>query len=251
MKILWALALTASGAAAAPYHSPVDMPRYRHCLDLAATAPDEALAYANGWRATGGGVPARHCLGLSYLTKKQYAAAAATLEAAARAGEAEQEPLTASLWAQAGNAAMLGNTPDRAMVFFNSGLAAAGDNKALQADLLIDRARAAVELGQIAAAQADLAKAVVANPGSADAWLLTATLERSAGDYDKAEAAILKAAGLAVGDVDVAVEAGNIAFAQGHVKLAREAWAAVVKVGAGSVAAEIAAKALAAYPEVP
>lgn len=225
--------------------------RYRYCLDLASTKPAEALTFANDWRAQKGGVPARHCVALAYLTQKDYAAAISAFEAAANAAEVAKSPQIAALWGQAGNTALIANQPARAMVYFNSALVAAGDAGPERADLHIDRARAAVELGKLDDARADVAKAVEIDPESPDGWLLTATIERSAGNLPAAETAVLNAAKFAPGDIDVALEAGNVAFAQGKIKLARSAWEAIVKVAPTDAAGMAAAKALGEHPDTP
>ncbi|MGL4542668.1 MAG: tetratricopeptide repeat protein, partial [Polymorphobacter sp.] len=112
-------------------------------------------------------------------------------------------------------------------------------------------ARAAVELGQLDSARADIAKAVALDPASADGWLLTATIERSANNLPAAEAAILKAAKLVPGDIDIALEAGNIALAQGKRALAHAAWTAIIKVAPQDPAGIVAAKLLKEHPEAP
>jgi tetratricopeptide (TPR) repeat protein len=244
-----AAAPTAAPAAIAPTREQIEAQRYRHCLDLAATKPAEAISYAIDWRVNGGGVPSRQCLGLAYLTQKDYPAAIAAFESAARAAEVAKSPQTAALWGQAGNTALLAGDPKRALGFFNSGLAAAGDTGPERPDLLIDHGRAAVELGDLDGARADIAKAVALDPESGDGWLLTATIERSAGDLPAAEAAILKAGKLLPGDIDVALEAGNIAFAQGKLKLARAAWGAIVKVAPADPAGIEAARLLKEHPD--
>jgi tetratricopeptide (TPR) repeat protein len=228
---------------------PAGLARYKQCLELAATNPAEALTFSNQWRVDGGGVPARHCAGLAYLTQKDYPAATATLEAAARAAEAAKDPRAGDLWGQAGNAALLGDKPAQAIADFNAGLAAIGEgDRQARADMLIDHARAAAALGKYDVAHDDVTKAVALDPKSADGWLLLATLERGAGNLPAAEAAVLKASQYGDGDPDVAVEAGFIALAQGKVALARAAWQAVVKVTPDSPAGVTAAKALAAHP---
>jgi len=246
------LLLFSALAAVTPAATPApatDAARYRHCLDLAATQPAEAVSYSIDWRVNGGGVPSRQCLALAYLTQKDYPAAIAAFEAAARAAEVVKSPQTAALWGQAGNAALLAGDAKRALGFFNSGLAAAGDTGVERANLLIDHGRAAVELGDLDSARADIAKAVALDPASADGWLLTATIERSAGNLPAAEAAILKAGQIAGGDIEIALEAGNIAFAQGKLKLARAAWEAIVKVAPDAPAGIEAARLLKEHPD--
>lgn len=249
MKRLLLLLPMLLATAAAPGRNPGDVERYRECLALAETAPAQAMTFADRWRADGGGVPARHCVALAQLAAQDYAAATATLEAAARAAEAIADPLTGELWGQAGNAALLAGKPAQALGYLNSALAAAAGGPApRRAELLIDHARAAVELGDVRAARQDLVKATALDPTAADGWLLIATLARADNELKLAEGAILNAAQHAPGDVDVALEAGNIALAQGKLELARKAWAQVVAATPDSPAGRAAAKALAAHP---
>ena len=57
--------------------------------------------------------------------------------------------------------------------------------------------------------------------------------------------AIVRASKLAPGDPDIALEAGNIALAQGRPDLARQAWSKVVEGAPDSAAGRAAAKSLA------
>lgn len=249
MKLLALLLLASTAAAAAPVRDADQAARYRACLALIETAPDQAIERATEWRGSaGGGVPARHCLALAYSAKGDFRAAATALEATARAAEAESDPNVADLWGQAGNAALLANQANAALGYLSSGIAASGNNAPRTAALLVDRARAAVELNRPAEARADLDRSTKLDPASPFGWLLRATLARRGGELPAAEAAILEAAKRAPDDPDVGVEAGNIAAAQGKPALARSAWEAVVKTAPGSPAADAAAKALAASP---
>ena len=206
------------------------------------------MTFADQWRADGGGVPARHCLALAQLTQRDYPAAVVTLDGAARAAEAIGDPLTGALWGQAGNAALLAGKPAQALAYLNSALAASAAGPATRrADLLIDHARASVELGDAKTARQDLVKATALDPQAADGWLLIATLARGDGELKLAEGAILNAARYAPGDADVALEAGNIALAQGKLDLARQAWGQVVAAAPASDSGRAAAKLLAAH----
>ena len=98
------LLLTASLAHAAP----TDGARYRACLALAKEDPAKAVDVAGAWRMDGGGVPARHCLGVAYTAQGKFGAAAIVLEQAASAADAQKSPLAGALWGQAGNAALAG-----------------------------------------------------------------------------------------------------------------------------------------------
>ena len=243
------LMLLPVAAHAAPIRDADQAARYDACLRLIETSPDQAIERATQWRGQAdGGVPARHCLALALAAKGDYAGAATTLEAAARAAEAEHDPNVADLWGQAGNAALLGGKPAVAAGYLTSGIAASGDVSARTAALLVDRARAAVDLGKLADAHADLDRATRLDPASPFGWLLRATLARREHDLPTAERAVLEAGRRAPGDPDVGLEAGNIAAAQGKRDLARRAWQAVVSGAPGSPAATAAARLLADGP---
>ncbi len=66
--------------------------------------PKRAVAAANAWRAEGGGLPPRQCLGLACVALERWAPAATAFEQAARDAEAAQDPRRADFWVQAGNA---------------------------------------------------------------------------------------------------------------------------------------------------
>lgn len=239
----------AASVGAAPVRDADQAERYQSCLALVQSAPDQAIERATQWRGeASGGVPARHCLALAYAKQGNYAQAAAALAATANAAEAEGDPTIAELWDQAGNAALLAGQSQAAIGYFGSGIAASGMQPARAVPLLIDRARAAVDLHRDAEARADLERATRLDPKSAEAWLLRATLARRDHDLLAAERYILQAGTVAPGDADVGVEAGNIAAAQGKLDLARAAWTAVAKGAPGSEAADSATRLLAANP---
>lgn len=232
-------------AAAAPLRTPGEGQRYHQCLDLAQTDPAQAIDRATAWRANGGGVPARHCLGLAQGQKGDFAGAAASLTGAAQAAEAENDPHAADLWGQAGNASLLAQQVPAAITSFGSGIAIAGSEPVRLAALLTDRARALVESNRLTDAKTDLTRATLLDPSEVAGWLLLATLDRRLNDLPGAEAAILEAAKRDAADPYIALEAGNIAGAQGRTDLARAEWKKVVDGAPGSEAAAAAAKSLA------
>lgn len=230
--ILIALALAATEAA-----------RYADCIGRARTDPIAAVAAASAWRADGGGVPARHCLGLALAGNGQAEAAAEAFAGAAQAAEVARSPLAPELWGQAGNALLLAGKTAEAHARLTTALAGAGTGPRAGA-LLIDRARASVELGRMAEARADLARAVTLAPDDPDGWLLSATLARGAGDLAAAERLALEAARRAPADAAVRLEAGEIALAQGRTELARAAFTAVAEAAPETPAGRRAAAAL-------
>lgn len=247
MRVLLPIVLLLA-TAAAPVRAPGEDQKYRQCLDLARSDPAQAIDRATAWRANGGGVPARHCLALAQGQKGDFAGAAVTLVGAAQAAEAENDPHAADLWGQAGNAAFLAKQPAAAIIDFGSGIAVAGTEPVRLAALLTDRARALVEANRTSEAKADLTRATSLDPSTATGWLLLATLDRRLNDLLAAEKAILEAARREPTDPDIALEAGNIAGAQGHIDLARAEWKKVVDGAPGSEAAAAAAKSLALNP---
>ena len=253
--LLGAAAVAAAAAPAAPPAKPsapvgnIEAERYQTCLATAGREPALAVTEATKWLGGGGGVPARHCLALAYLAQQQYIPAALALEAAAQAAAAAKDPHVGELWGQAGNAALAGNDAARALGYFTTALGT-GVLGVDRAEVLIDRARAAVELKRDAAARTDLDEAVRLDPASPYGWLLRATLARRDGDLKSAETSILEAGKRAPEDPDVALEAGNIAVAQGNLTLARQAWsAAAASSPPGSPANVAASQALAANPD--
>jgi len=245
--LLW-LAAAPVLAAPAPVRDRDDGERYRQCLALARSDPAQAVDRASEWRANDGGIPARHCLAMAYGATGDFAAAAAELTATARAAETAHDGHAADLWGQAGNAALLDRKPTDAIAAFASGLAVAGTEPVRLAALLTDRARALVDLNRTSEAKADLTRATAADPSSVAGWLLLATLDRRLNDLPAAERAILEAARREPSDPDIALEAGNIAGAQGRLDLARTEWKKVVDGRPGSEAAAAAAKSLALNP---
>lgn len=247
------LGLTAASATTSAYaqRSMADRDRYQRCIAETQKEPTKAVETANAWRAAGGGLPARHCLAMAYLAQERFAPAAVALEQAARAAEAERDPAAADLWGQAGNAALLAGDTAKAHAYLSSALSGAGPDNQRRGQLLIDRARASVELARPADARTDLDAAIRLIPKEPSAWLLSATLARRQGELLRASNEIGEAAKLVPNDPDIMLEQGNIAGAQGDPVAARGFWEAVVNAAPEAPAGKEAAKALAANAAKP
>lgn len=246
LPLIGALLLGLTATSALAQRSSADREHYQRCIAETRSDPTKAIETANGWRAKGGGLPARHCLAMAYLAQERFAPAAVVLEQAARAAEAERDPSAADLWGQAGNAALLAGDTAKAHSYLSSALTGAGPDPARRGQLLIDRARASVELGRPGDARSDLDQAIRLIPKEPAAWLLSASLARRQGEMLRASNEIGEAAKLAPNDPDVLFEQGNIAGAQGDFDAAKAHWEAAVKAGPDSPAGQQAAKALAA-----
>lgn len=238
-------AATAPGA----YDPSLDSKRYDGCVRAIEADPKQVETFAIEWQALGGGLPARHCLALAQMRQGNNAAAASTLAKAAQAAEAQKSPMAADLWSQAGNAAMLAADMRGAVAHFSSGILAAGEFAPQRtANLLVDRARARTELGEMVAARADLDQALKLNAKDATAWLLSATLARRQSDLPRAKSDIGRASGIDSSNADILFEQGNIAGVGGDVAAARRYWEQAQKADPASDAAALARQALAANP---
>jgi tetratricopeptide (TPR) repeat protein len=111
--------------------------KYDACMKLAQRSPKAALKQAMEWEKSGGGDAARHCVAASYLGLKQYDDAAMELERIAQTLPQSQALLMAQLFAQAAEAWVLMEQPERALAAVNQGLKLNG--KSLE--LLMFRAR--------------------------------------------------------------------------------------------------------------
>lgn len=225
----------------------LDAKRYDGCVRAIPTDAKAAENFAIQWQSKGGGLPARHCQALAQLELGNPAGAAQTLAKAAQAAEIRKAPHAADFWGQAGNAALLAGDAKSAVGYFNSAIVAAGEFAPIRtANLLIDRARAQVELNNPAAARADLDRATRLAPNEATGWLLSATLARRQNDAARAKADIARAAALSPTDPDIQFEQGAILVAAGDLEAARKLWETLVKSAPGTAAAGLAGKALAA-----
>jgi tetratricopeptide (TPR) repeat protein len=234
--------------ASEPVVASADAARFEACATLAETDPAHAIDEAGTWRLAGGGVLARQCEGLAYVTQKRWVPAAAAFEAAARDAEPRSDGRAAVLWVQAGNAALAGGDAAKAALYFDGALA----RGQLTADALgeahLDRARARAALADLKGARTDLDQAVKLVPADPLGWLLSATLARKMQDLPRAQSDIEQAASLSPDDASVALEAGNIAILSGSASAARLAWQAAIKNAPASAAAKSAAESLARLP---
>jgi Tfp pilus assembly protein PilF len=218
--------------------------QFRACTDLVRTAPERALEQANDWRGKGGGLFARQCLGLAYARLERWPAAATTFEQAALEAEKTQDSRRADLWVQAGNSWLAGNDPAQARKAFDAALATTLLTPELRGEVHLDRARASISQGDIAAARADLDKGLELVPADPFGWYLSAALARRENKLGRAQADIAKAVKLAGDDAAVLLEAGNIAGLSGELDAARTLYARAAKAGPDSEAGRAAQAAL-------
>ena len=173
---------------------------------------------------------AQHCLGLALANQAQWAGSAIAFETAFGLIPESRARYRTQLAALAGNARLTSGETQRALALLG---AAAGQAEQLEMfDLLgeieIDRARALVATGQNDQAVLALEVAREVKPGSALAWLLSATLSRREDDLVTAQSQIERAAALDPRDPAIGLEAGLIAALAGFDDAARRSWLSVV-----------------------
>lgn len=243
MLLSLALALAAPGDLSVPMT--MTEVRFNECIDLAVDDPVSGIVEANKWRIEGGGFLARHCLGFAYAEQFNWAPATTNFVEAAREAEIAKYPRVANFWAQAGNAALAGSQPDKALEYLNAALVQGTLIGLEKGEVHLDRARAHVALDDYAAAKTEFVMVHKLAPQDPLAWLLSATLARRMNNLMLAKADITVAAKLAARDPAVALEAGNIAYAGGDAVEAKANWEKSVEIDAESRSAKVAQKYLA------
>lgn len=182
---------------AAPAAAPnPDQARFEACAKLIETNPQAAVEDATRWR-IGGGVPAGMCLGLAFVAQERWGPATLAFEQTAAEAEQQGDGRAATLWVQAGNAALAGGDAAKARNAFDRALALPTLSPPMRGEAWLDRARAEVAAGNLAAARANLDDALKLVPGDPLAWLLSASLAMQQADKERARADIAQALRLA------------------------------------------------------
>jgi tetratricopeptide (TPR) repeat protein len=203
------------------------------CQSAVETNPSEAVTLARDWISTAKGAAmaeAQQCLGLADSNLGQWNDAAKAFLAARDATPATDKLQRARLGTMAGNAALADSAPEQALAVLDTAHADAlgARNSSLAGEIAVDRARALVALKHEDEAAAALAEARAANPGDAEAWLLSATLSRRQGKLGEAQTQIEKAGQLQRTDPAIGLEAGVIAVLSGRETAARQSWESVI-----------------------
>lgn len=231
--------------AAAQSLSAGDAARFQSCAALVKSQPENGVASANDWLLKGGGILAKQCLGLGYSAMERWAPAATAFEQAAREAETKQDPRVADYWVQSGNAWLAGGDGAKARAAFDAALATSNLTPELRGEVHLDRARAAVLLGDLKSARADIDQGLKLVPADPFASYLSSGLAMREGDLARAQRDSATALTLAPADPDVLLHAGNVAAAAGDPHKARELYARVVAAAPASAAGKAAEAALA------
>jgi tetratricopeptide (TPR) repeat protein len=227
-----------------------DEGRAARCQASIARSPEAALAEANRWRAAGGGLHARQCIGLAYVQLGQWTSAASTFEQAAQEAERAGEARGVDFWVQSGNAWLAGGDAARAITAFDNALAGQQLSPALRGEVRLDRARALVAQNNLAAAREDLDRALALVEADPMAWYLSAALARQQGDLARARTDIARARQLARDNPDIALLAGTIAGQAGDMAEAERIYRQVAEAAPNTDAGRAAQRSLATIREI-
>jgi tetratricopeptide (TPR) repeat protein len=213
---------------------------YEHCLGMLSDDPPGAATFADAWIATGGGDGALHCQALAQIALGNPQAGAAMLAKLAAASTAPALA-RAMIFGQSEQAWMMASQPDRAYDAATQALALKPDD----ADLLIDRANAAVAMGRFMDAIDDLNRALELDPRRADALVLRGAAWRNEGKIDTAEADIDHAIDIDPDDPEALLQRGILRQRKGDQAGARADWERAITLDPDSTAADLAQQDLA------
>ena len=213
---------------------------YERCLTVLADDPDSAKASAEAWAASGGGDAAAHCLGLALIATGHPDLGAERLEALAKASLAPNLA-RATVLAQASQARLMANQPDRARDDATWALALAP----LDTALLIQRALASEASGRRDDAIADLTRVLTLDIGRVDALVLRAAVWRRGNRLDLASADADRAIGLEPDNAEALLERGIDRQRLGDAAGARSDWQRVRQLDPNSTTADLAEQNLA------
>lgn len=218
-------------AVGAPKSLP-DAARYATCLATSGNNPAGALADAEKWVKSGGGVPAAHCAALSLVSLKRYAEAGVRLDRIAADAAVPDVSFRAELFTQAGNAWLMAGNGAKAAQSLTAALTlSSGD-----ADLFADLARAQAMQRKWQEADLSLITALNMSPRRADLLVLRASARRAMQRYAAARDDIAAALKIKPGDGAALVERGLLRRQLGDIGGARKDFQAALKSDAAAEA---------------
>jgi tetratricopeptide (TPR) repeat protein len=225
IRLRWHMFFAAIFLASTASAAPSDAGHYRRCLAEAETNPAAALADAEAWVKSAGGVPAEHCAAVALVSLKRYAEAGNRLDKVAGSPAKLDASFRVALFDQAGNAWLLAGDGARAVQSFSGALAlSAGDP-----DLYADLARAQAMRRDWQEVVLDLNAALQMAPRRADLLVLRASARHALKHYEDAKADIEAALKLKPGDGDALVERGLLRRQLGDLGGARRDFQAALK----------------------
>ena len=207
--------------------------RYEQCLAMLADDPRGAADLADSWR--DGGEAAAHCRALSAVALGDVEAGAAALEqlaAASRAAPASR----AAVFGQAVQAWLMAGDAAHAAAAATAALALVPDD----ADLLVDRAVAAVAQARFEDALDDLTRALDIAPGRPEALVLRAASWRQVGQLALAQDDVDRAIAIDADNAEALLERGILRQRRNDLAGARRDWERAVELDPDSATADLA-----------
>lgn len=224
--------------------------RYRDCISFTETEPSTAEVLAAAWQAEDGGLPAGHCLALSYVGQNKFAEAAGTLDEIAghmRLGghfffseERADRELLAEVFGQAGNAWILAEEPLKAYASLTEALGVVPTWSATIIEHWIDRARSLAMLGNYEQALKDLEAAQERDPNRIETYVFRASALRHLQRFDLAAAELKGAFRISEEHQEALLERGNLRQQTGNTDGAMHDWIKLLRRHPKSVAAQAA-----------
>jgi tetratricopeptide (TPR) repeat protein len=213
---------------------------YEKCLAMLSDDPSGAYVFADAWIATGGGDGATHCEALAKIALGDPAAGADMLQKLA-ATSAAPALARAMVFGQAEEAWMMASEPDRAYDAATQALALKPDD----ADLLIERASAAIAMGRFMDSIDDLNHALELDPHRADALVMRGSAWRNEDKLELAQADIDHAIDIDPDDPEALLQRGILRQRKGDPAGAQADWQRAIALDPDSEAADLAQQNLA------
>lgn len=207
-------------AAAAQAKAVQDAKQYSDCMDLARSAPDQALKSAQDWQAKGGGIPAGHCDAVALVGLGRYAEAATMMEKLAAEEAKTSKELAAGLFGQAGQAWLIAGDNQHALEDQTGALSLTPDD----AELLTDRAVTEISMAKYWEAIDDLNKAHDLASDRVDVLIFRASAYRFLQSYDLARDDVERAINLQPDNPEAYLERGVIRSLTKDLAGARSDW---------------------------
>jgi len=194
-------------------------------MALARGDPDIGHKTALAWRATGGGVPARHCIAVSLLGLGQYSEAAEILQALAEGAATKGPEYRLELLSQSANAWLIAGKPMTAAIVQTEALKVRPDD----VELLIDRSISLASSEKYWQAIDDLNRALDIDPKRVDALIFRANAYRRLETPELAEEDISRAIAIAPRNPEALLERGSLRYFKRDLDGAREDWVKIVE----------------------
>lgn len=185
--LLWAPAALSAADQIDPLGEPYSPDRYERCIRKAVADPEEALFDARQWFVVDRSEAAKHCEAKALIELDFYTDGAAILSNLALNASPDQRALKGALFAQAGNAWLLADDAEAALAAFDAAAPLLPDDP----ELLLDRARALADLGQLTEAVLELDQALILDVANSAALLERARLFLAAENWAAAKRDLL------------------------------------------------------------